>query len=149
MTWILSYASGTPLGIRGGPDPGLYGGGNRPNVVSGADPLAFHGGKFDPAVDLYLNRAAFSSPAPYTIGNAPRYSSNIRGFGNKNESMGFLKQTNITEAVYIQFRAEFFNIFNRTVFGGPDTNINDVSYGVVSGQVNMPRLIQFGLKLYF
>jgi hypothetical protein len=56
----------------------------------------------------------------------------------------------ISEVFNVEFKAEFFNIFNRTVFGGPSTNINDpTSFGVVGYQANPPRSIQFSLRVNF
>jgi hypothetical protein len=55
-----------------------------------------------------------------------------------------------SESRYLQFRAEFFNIFNRVDFGGPATNVsNPLTFGIISGQANTPRIIQFALKLIF
>ena len=67
----------------------------------------------------------------------------------------------MTESVGLQFRVEAFNIFNRILFSGPDTfigsydplqpeNLNrNPNFGVFSGQSNIPRVIQFGLKVLF
>ena len=46
-------------------------------------------------------------------------------------------------------RAEGFNIFNRTVFSSGNTNLNSASFGVVNNQVNDPRQLQMGLKVYW
>jgi hypothetical protein len=54
-----------------------------------------------------------------------------------------------TERFRVDFRAEAFNIFNRTVFGTPQTNLNNSAFGVISSQANQPRQMQFGLKLYW
>ena len=61
-----------------------------------------------------------------------------------------------TEGAQLQFRAEFFNLFNHsqfylTGFGGTgEQDINTSStFGVVNGTVNNPRLVQFALKLRF
>ena len=68
----------------------------------------------------------------------------------RNEDISFFKSTYITESVYVQFRSEFYNIFNRVVFGGPSASINNPStFGIIGGQANTPRLIQFALKLIF
>ncbi len=52
-------------------------------------------------------------------------------------------------AMRLSFEAEFFNLFNQTVFSGPITSVNSVNFGRVFGQANAPRLIQFSLKLFF
>ncbi len=60
-----------------------------------------------------------------------------------------LKTIPISEAMHVDFRAEFFNIFNHTQFFNPDGNSSDGSqFGQVS-QVKDPRLVQFALKFFF
>jgi len=50
----------------------------------------------------------------------------------------------------LQFRAEFFNIFNRVQFSPPGQAFGASNFGVASGQQqNLPRLIQFALRLNF
>ena len=48
----------------------------------------------------------------------------------------------------VQFRAEFFDLFNHLNFGGPGTSFGTASFGVI-GSANDGRTIQFGLKLLF
>ncbi len=151
---VASYRSGTPIGIGGGPDLLLFNGGNRPNRVLGVPERAsLKGGTFDPAQDVYLNINAFSQPAPFTIGDVSRLEPSLRSFPYFNEDVSAIKRTyvpKISEVFNVEFRTEFFNIFNRTVFGGPSTNINDpTSFGVVGNQANAPRSIQFSLKINF
>ena len=55
----------------------------------------------------------------------------------------------IVERVRAQFRAEFFNLFNTPRFDLPNTQFGTLNFGVVSNQINPPRIIQFGLKLMF
>jgi hypothetical protein len=144
---ILTYDSGTSIGIGGGQPLPLYGGTSRPDLLSGVNPLAYNGGKFDPAVDKYLNVAAFTLPPPYTIGTSPIYLPATRGFGTANENVALIKRTPIKESMNIEFRAEAYNIFNRTQFGAPDGNANDtVGFGTIGSQANTPRIVQFGLK---
>jgi hypothetical protein len=58
----------------------------------------------------------------------------------------------------LNFRADFFNAFNRVVFGssGGDDNaysaepvFGEPGFGMVSAQINYPRTIQFGLRLNY
>ena len=49
----------------------------------------------------------------------------------------------------IQFRSEFFNIFNHPQFGDPDSGQNDPSFGQITTTVVNPRIIQFALKFSF
>ena len=113
------------------------------------------------------NVAAWTDPSsnsldPWTLGNAPATDGTVRGFGWLDEDISVLKRTKITESVNIEFRADFLNIFNRTVFGfdqggdqyGSILQGNQVSaglggFGHITTQENFPREIQFGLKIKF
>jgi hypothetical protein len=46
----------------------------------------------------------------------------------------------------LQFRAELFNLFNRVQFGFPGQVIGNPQFGIVSSQVNEPRLLQLALR---
>jgi len=147
---IERYQSATPLAISGGPALPLFGGNNRPNWVSSDVRSSVDMGSFDPAKDRYLNVDAFSQPAPYTIGNVPRIMPNVRGPAFYNEDFSVFKKIYIRESKYLEFRTEFFNLFNRVVFGGPSTNVNTPSdFGTISSQANTPRVVQFALKFIF
>lgn len=60
------------------------------------------------------------------------------------------KKFRVTERQYIDFRAEFFNMFNHVSWGPPGRSISDnANFGVITSQVQAPRNIQFGLKYIF
>ena len=148
---IQRYVSGTPIGVGGGGIIPLSNGGNRPDRVLGVAPRTnVSRGSFDPARDRYLDINAFAQPAAFTLGNAPPVLGDVRNFALFNEDFSVLKDFTIHEAHRIQFRAEFFNIFNRVVFGGPSANINaPATFGRIGGQGNSPRNIQLALKYVF
>ena len=152
LSLVAAYDAGTVLPINGGTQQPLFNGPARPNIVPGVNQKAFSGGKFNPAKDLYLNSAAFSDPGAFAIGDAPPTLPDVRGFPYYNENISIIKNTKIAEAANVQFRAEFFNAFNRTVYGAPDTNWNDTvtgGFGKVTSQFNSPRVIQFALRFEF
>jgi hypothetical protein len=61
-----------------------------------------------------------------------------------------LKVTPITEKQNIQFRAEFFNVFNHPQFSNPVTNQDTpATFGVIQSLATNPRIIQFALKYIF
>jgi hypothetical protein len=65
--------------------------------------------------------------------------------------MGIFKRFTITERVNLQFRSEFFNIFNQTNFADPNTSFGG-SFGTSTAThpfAGDPRILQFGLKLSF
>jgi hypothetical protein len=147
---INTYRSGTLIAVGGGTQLPLFGGGNRPNWISANVRSAVPMSSFDPARDRYLNIDAFSQPAPFTFGNAPPRMPHVRTPAFFNEDISFFKNVAFTESVFLQIRGEFYDLFNRVVFGGPAANINNSgTFGVIGGQANSPRLIQFAAKLIF
>jgi outer membrane receptor protein involved in Fe transport len=82
-----------------------------------------------------------------TLGTAPR--TICCGPSISNTDFAVLKTIALSETRHIDFRAEFFNIFNHTQFYNPDGNTSDGSqFGQVT-QARDPRLMQFALKFFF
>jgi hypothetical protein len=155
---IQTYHSGVPISVTGGPTVPLFNSGsggnaNRPNWVSSnvRTAAAQSMGSFDPNKDLYLNINAFGQPAPFTLGNAPPYLPNVRTPAFYDENFSVFKKINLfSDSRYVEFRGEFFNLFNRVCFGGPAANINSPNtFGILSSQANQPRVIQFAMKFIF
>jgi len=115
---------------------------------------------FIPGQNQQFNLAAFSDPnkligqpggpTGYTFGNLPRLNGAIRTPGYLNEDISLGKLTRVGEMVNVEFRAEFFNLFNRHQFGYPDSNPTDPGFGQIagSGQLN-PRQGQVRLVVTF
>jgi Carboxypeptidase regulatory-like domain/TonB dependent receptor-like, beta-barrel len=97
--------------------------------------------------------AGFDRSSQRQLGNniitlAPRFSG-IRGDGINNWDISLIKHTNLSEAVRMQFRAEFINAFNHSQFAAPNTSPTSTAFGRVTVETQWPRTIQFGLKLVF
>ena len=103
---------------------------------------------FDPAVDQYLDKAAFATPASGQYGSSPRYL-DTRGPARIVESFAVFKDTKIHERVTHQLRMEITNPLNRTIFGNPVTNFAAGNFGRITGTAVSPRVIQFGMKVIF
>ncbi len=90
----------------------------------------------------------FPNPAAGTIGNLGR--NTFRGPGFAQLDFSLFKQIPVgsNEARYFQFRAEFFNLFNRTNLYPPTANLTSSTFGLAT-QAFDPREIQFGLKFFF
>ena len=67
----------------------------------------------------WFNTACFSAPSPYGFGSESRTDPNLRFPGIANYNFALFKNTKIGERYGLQFRTEFFNIFNRVQFGPP------------------------------
>ncbi len=143
---VNSYSSGTRLPvITNNPLP-FFNLALRPNLVSEDIRSNVPMGSFDPATDVYLNRAAFAQPGAGQYGNAPRYLTQ-RGPMRSDESMGIFKNTRINERITHQFRMEVVNPLNRVVFGNPITNFAAGNFGQIASTQVSPRNVQFGMKL--
>jgi hypothetical protein len=60
------------------------------------------------------------------------------------------KKIPLSETMYLQFRAEIFNVFNRTNYSNPDGGFSDgpTAFGKIA-TAGDPRLLQFALKFFF
>jgi hypothetical protein len=109
------------------------------------------------------NKAVFVSPCVAAIppaklptchpGDLGRDSVTGPGFANTDFSV--TKDTKITERFDLQFRSEFFDIFNHPNFGNPVLTTTSGSFGIITstrfptGDFGSSRQIQFALKLIF
>jgi hypothetical protein len=102
-----------------------------------------------------------ADPSLATYGTLPR--NYFRGPGYINFDMAFAKTTSITERTKLEFRAEFFNLFNHANFlnpgvtnnnngtyvgAGVGTNINSSQLGQITSTYD-PRIIQLALRFSF
>jgi hypothetical protein len=130
---IVSLRSGLPLVIRGASNGGVA---DRPNQVG--DPEL---SSSDRTLTRWFNTAAFAPPAPRTLGSP-------RGPGFASVDLSIVKQIAFNQATTLQFRAEFFNLFNRVNFNLPNTNFLSGEFGQITSAGD-PRRVQLGVKLYF
>ncbi len=86
----------------------------------------------------------------------------LRGPRQTNVDFSIIRRFPFGEAKCVEFRAEFFNLFNQVTFENPVSNLNAASVDPNTGQIidpgdfgritktsNNPRLVQFALKLNF
>jgi hypothetical protein len=108
----------------------------------------FHTLKPQSNENYFFDPTSFSEANTFgRIGNSPR--TICCGPHISNSDFAILKVIALSETRHIDFRAEFFNIFNHTQFFNPDGNISD---GAQFGQVTEsrdPRELQFALKFFF
>jgi Carboxypeptidase regulatory-like domain/TonB dependent receptor len=123
----------------------------RPDLVSGCD-LKVSGSREHRAATGWFNTACFQpvdTSSVVRFGNAPRNIDTVRMDHMNNWDFSIGKRNDITERVYLQFTAEFFNLFNHVRFGTPNEQVGTPTFGLVTSQVNPPRAIQFGLRVGF
>jgi hypothetical protein len=89
---------------------------------------------------------------PGTYGNAGR--NILQGPGLAETDVSLTKKVSFSERLSLQFRAEFFNLFNHTNFSTPNpvvfasaTGRASPTAGVITATSTSSRQIQFGLKL--
>ncbi len=148
ISGITTFQSGFPIRITSNADIELQNSfafltAGEPNLVA-----PFH--KLDPRGPNHLafDPSSFAQPTQLgVIGNSSR--TVCCGPGISNFDLSLLKETPFSERARLQFRAEFFNVFNHAQFLNPDGNISDgANFGTVV-QTRDPRLVQLALKVLF
>jgi Carboxypeptidase regulatory-like domain/TonB dependent receptor len=121
----------------------------RPNVIPGCDTST--SGSAQQRLTDWFNTSCFVQPAEFTYGDESRNDPHLRGAGIAQWDFSAFKSFPIAPEgrANLQFRAEFFNIFNRVQFSLPGQAIGSSTAGIVSTQANLPRLVQFALRLSF
>ena len=128
----------------------------RPDRVPGV-PLTPPGGR---TVARWINPAAFAAPAG-EFGTAPR--DLVRGPGDWQIDLGASKTIPLRERGVLEFRSEFYNVFNHPQFGEPQSTFNPsntTGFGSIINTVNTvspvtpvgsgtPREMQFALRFEF
>lgn len=144
---IVLLQSGYPLALNAS-TAGL---GNRPDVNVGVNPTLPSNRNSTQKTQEWFNTAAFSVPAPYTLGDVSRTDGAVRGPHLRNTDFTLFKDMAITERWKMQFRAEAFNITNTPHFGLPNTNANATAFGQITNTLSSPepRQLQFAIKLMF
>lgn len=101
----------------------------------------------NPSRTEWFNTAAFAVAGPWSLGNAPRYFSDLRAPGYKNWDMSIQKYFPIEERFRLQFRLDMFNAFNHTNYYSPNT-VMGPGFGTITSAWT-PRQMQAALKFYW
>jgi hypothetical protein len=91
--------------------------------------------------------ANFTVPAQYTYGNGGMFT--MKAADLVQFDFAVLKPFEFGGSRSLEFRAEFFNLFNHPTFGTPSANINSSSGAQVTSTLNASRQVEFSLKGYF
>ena len=124
--------------------------GNPANTTGGQRPNRLRDGNFDRDTrtpERWFDVAAFAVPAPFTFGNSA--ANVLFGPGLLNLDLTVARTFRIRETVALDFRSEFFNLFNDAHFSFPNAVVNTPNAGAISETSSSARQIQFGMKLVF
>jgi len=141
----LTFQDGTPLNpVYFATDIANSGTPNRPNVVLGQSVLLPSGQR---NADHFYNAAAFSTPAPYTFGDAGR--DILPGPGNAVVDVALHRRFAVRERKTIEFRAETFNLLNHPNIGIPGPYPDFGPFFGKAFSAGDPRRMQFALRFDF
>ncbi|MFN7924738.1 MAG: carboxypeptidase regulatory-like domain-containing protein [Bryobacteraceae bacterium] len=148
-TLINTMGSGLPVSINYSPATRYTVSGYptyRPNLL--ADPLA---PKAQRNIDNYFNKANVVIPVdplnPNPFGNGGR--NTVRSYALYQTDLGLHKEFPLfSESRKLEFRSEFFNLFNKTNFQGPNSTASSSAFGTIRSTFPA-RVIQFALRLSF
>ena len=138
----LSYSPPTAFSVSGAP---TY----RPNYLGGSIYSA------EKSPQNYFNKAAVAAPDRQNVNDPSHPFGNLGRNVARTESIfnfdgGAHKEFSLPmETWRIQFRAEFFNLFNTTNLGAANSNVSSTAFGTITGLSSPARQIQFALKLTF
>jgi len=149
VSGIVTIESGVPIDIgTGGPQGsnGLPNAKNRPDKVGS---ISYTNQVLAGNHNIqYFNPAAFALPALGEFGNLGHYA--VRGPGRDNWNLSLFKSFVFSETrgSRLEFRVETFNVWNHTQFNQVSNNFANKDFGQFTSAFD-PRIMQFGLKLYF
>ncbi|MBE0658266.1 MAG: TonB-dependent receptor [Bryobacteraceae bacterium] len=142
---IVTLQDGTPLNpVYFAADYANSGTPNRPNVVPGQKAMLPSAAR---SAERYFNTDAYSTPAPYTFGNAGR--NTLPGPGNAVVDVALQRRFQLDARWSLAFRAEAFNALNHPNIGIP---IPFADFGPFFGRIassGKPRRFQFAARLDF
>jgi len=151
---IITFQKGFPIIIGGCPGPlsnvGIPDAGcARPDRTALSHLTS---GSLSDRLAHWFDTSVFTNGTTFGYGNDSRTEPNIRTDGSKNFDFALFKNTKfgVDDRFGAEFRAEFFNGFNHPQFSPPNTGCcTGANFGQVTSQYNLPRLIQFGLRMTF
>jgi len=145
-TGVMQFQTGRPYTVVSGTDNSLDGIGNDRAKLTGVSIEPPDGS----AQTVWFNAAAFAVNDLGTFGNTGKgsyYGPNLQTW-----DMGLFKNFRMGTDTNVQFRAEFFNVFNQVNFDIPNLNRSGGNFGIITRtdpSFGDPRIIQFGLKFTF
>jgi hypothetical protein len=145
LNGTFAIASGQPLSISSPSNQLGFGAGTQRPTNNGQS-AKLDDSQRTPA--RWFDTSVFSVTAPYTFGNTGPYSPDLRGPKTNSWNASVFKNTFIGERMNLEFRAEFYNVFNHPIWAAPGTTVASPTFGIVSQKTNN-RTGQLALKLIF
>jgi hypothetical protein len=148
---ITKLRSGPPIALIAAAN-GLsqFGAGTiRPNFVPGCQKGALGSRHSTARANEWFNTACFAQPGNFSFGDEPRVDPELKADGEGNFDMSINKSFDITEHTRLRFNTEVFDLFNHAQFAEPNVDLSSPGFGQVGNQTNLPRTIQFALRLSF
>lgn len=148
--WMLNsliiWQSGFPFTVSSGRDNSFTGiGKDRADFLGGNANLGYDRSHAS-MVAQWFDTSKFVVNAVGTFGTAGR--DILRGPRYFDTDLSVIKNTKLAERISLQFRAEFFNLFNNVNFTPPNSNRSSAQFGQITSALD-PRILQFALKLVF
>lgn len=148
---IATLMSGTPFTVFDSNDVAAQGSAPEVTGFSAQRPdLVGNPNSGQRAVNSWLNAGAFQRLDP--TANAGQFGTEGRnvniGPGYADWDFAALKNFKVTESTHLQFRAELFDVLNRTNFRLPDSDISSPTFNHILA-AEAPRQVQFALKFIY
>lgn len=145
LAGVGTWQSGTPFSIIGNSSAFISVFADfKPGETIGS---ATKSGDVGTRLNSYFNTTSFQQPTGTGWGNVPRNA--FVGPGQKNLDLSIVKFFPIREKQKVEFRSEFFNVFNHTNFANPVNVLASAQFGQILSTSTGPRVIQFALKYSF
>lgn len=146
ISLAATYQSGFPVFVsQATQNTGLLGGSQRPNIVTGVNPVLTKDpiDAFDSACSCirWLNPAAWSEAPAFTIGTAPRADGRIRTPGRRLLDVAIDRAFSLSGGA-LTLRAEIINLLNARDFRGPNGAFGSATFGEIRSDSGFPRTLQ-------
>lgn len=130
VQWVITYQSNQPLAL--------------PNAIrtsrSENNPRT---------IEEYFDRSQFAPLPPFSLNILSTRLADLRAPGIKRWDLTVMKKIRMTERVGMQHQGEFYNAWNTTHFGAPNTTVTSGNFGRITGTSLGPREIQLSARLTF
>jgi hypothetical protein len=151
LNGITKLRSGLPLAfVAAGNGLSQFGAGTiRPDSAPGCrkrEPGSPHSTE---RANEWFHTACFAQPADFSFGDEPRVDPALKSDGEDNFDVSVSKSFNLGEKTRLKSSAEIFNLFNHAQFAEPNVNMSSPGFGQVESQRNLPRTVQFAMRITY